>query len=50
MIFNTMVVTIPALANVGGLLLLLLYMYSVLGVFIFAATKLNNALTAHANY
>lgn len=50
MIFNTMVITIPALANVGGLLLLLLYMYSVLGVFIFAATKLNNALTEHANY
>ena len=50
MIFNTLIITIPALANVGGLLVLLLYIYSVLGVFIFAATKLNGALTPHANY
>jgi hypothetical protein len=35
-VFNTVVVTLPALANVGGLLILLLYLYSVLGVYLFA--------------
>lgn len=35
-IFETLIVTIPALTNIGGLLLLFLYIYSVLGVFLFA--------------
>ena len=35
-IFTTFIVTIPSLANVGGLLFLLLYLYAVLGVFLFA--------------
>jgi hypothetical protein len=35
-IFETLIVTIPAITNIGGLLLLLLYMFSVLGVFLFA--------------
>jgi hypothetical protein len=39
MIFNTFVITIPSLANVGGLLILLLYLYSILGVFLFATVK-----------
>lgn len=39
-IFNTMLVSIPALANVGSLLGLLLLLYSVLGVFFFAKIKL----------
>jgi Ion transport protein len=39
-IFETLVVTIPALTNIGGLLLLFLYIYSVLGVFLFAEIKL----------
>lgn len=30
-IFNTFVVSIPALANVGGLLFLFLYLYAILG-------------------
>ena len=32
LVFNTFIITIPALANVGSLLLLLLYLYAVLGV------------------
>jgi len=36
MIFTTIVVSLPALINVGSLLLLLLFFYSVLGVFLFA--------------
>lgn len=37
--FNTLLATIPALLNVGGLLFIMLYIYSVLGVFIFAEVK-----------
>ena len=32
LVFNTFIISIPALANVGSLLLLLLYLYAVLGV------------------
>lgn len=32
LIFNTFIVSLPALLNIGGLLLLLLYIYSILGV------------------
>lgn len=38
-IFNTFVVAVPALVNVGGLLFLFLYLYAVLGVFLFSAVK-----------
>ena len=50
MIFNTFIVTLPALVNVGGLLLLLLYLYSVLGVFLFADVKRNGILNDMVNY
>ena len=40
MIFNAFVITIPSLANVGGLLFLLLYLYAILGVFSFATVQL----------
>jgi len=39
-IFNTFVVTMPSLANIGGLLALLLYIFSILGIFLFADVKL----------
>jgi len=39
-IFETVLVTLPALTNIGGLLLLFLYIFSVLGVFLFADVKL----------
>lgn len=39
-IFNTFIVAIPSLVNVGSLLFLLLLLYSVLGVFFFAKVKL----------
>jgi voltage-dependent calcium channel L type alpha-1D len=32
LVFNTFIMTLPALGNVGSLLLLLLYLYAVLGV------------------
>jgi hypothetical protein len=49
-IFQTFIVTIPSLANVGSLLILLLYLYSVLGISLFATVKLQNAITVHANF
>ena len=36
--------------NVGGLLTLFIYLYSVLGVFTFAHVKFNNELNIHANF
>jgi len=49
-IFETFIITIPALVNVGGLLLLFLYLYSVLGVSLFADVKLQNTLNENANF
>ena len=39
-IFETLILLVPALINIGGLLLLFLFMFSVLGVFLFAEIKL----------
>ena len=49
-ILQTFIISIPELANVGGLLTLFIYLYSVLGVFSFAGVKLNNELNDHANF
>jgi len=43
-------VAIPSLANVGGLLFLFLYLYAILGVFLFSKVQLNGALDRHANF
>ena len=50
LIFNTFVLTIPSLANVGALLLLMWYIYGILGVFLFATIKLQDYLNVHANF
>ena len=50
-ISTTFIISIPALANVGGLLMLLLYLYSILGSFSFAFIKLGQAgFNMHANF
>lgn len=49
-IFETLMITLPALTNIGGLLLLFLYMFSVLGVFLFADVQLQSNLDIHANF
>ena len=49
-IFNTIILTIPALANVGGLLILLLFIFSILGVQTFATIKHQDNLNDHANF
>jgi Ion transport protein len=49
-IFNTIIFTIPSLANVGALMMLLLFIFSILGVQIFATVKLQDTLNDHANF
>jgi hypothetical protein len=49
-IFNTLILTIPSLANVGGLLFLLIYVYSVLGMYLFSKVKYNDALSENSNF
>jgi hypothetical protein len=43
-------VSLPALANVGGVLCLLLYIYSILGTFLFGTVKRNGALDEVINF
>lgn len=49
-IFNTFVVTLPSLANIGGLLILIIYVFSILGTFLFADVQLQMNLDQHANF
>lgn len=42
MIFDTFIITIPSLTNVGAILLLLIYIYAVLGVNLFATVSLQD--------
>lgn len=49
-IFNTIIFTIPSLANVGALMFLLLFIFSILGVQLFATVQLQSNLNAHANF
>ena len=37
LVFNTFLVTLPAMTNTGGLLFLLIYLYSIIGVTLFAS-------------
>ena len=39
-LFETIIVTLPALSNIGGLLILFLFIYSVLGMFLFGTVEL----------
>ena len=43
-IFETFISTLPALINVGGLLILLIYMFSILALNLFAQNKLHDPL------
>lgn len=42
--------SLPALVNIGSLILLIIFIYSVLGVYLFAEVKLNGELNHHANF
>ena len=49
-IYLTFLVAAPELVNVGALLFLFLYLYSVLGVFLFSEVKLQTHLDRNANF
>jgi hypothetical protein len=46
----TFMVSLPAMANLGSLLLLMILIYSIMGVYLFAEVKINGALDEHANF
>ena len=49
-IFQTFLVTLPAICNVGSLLLLIMFIYAILGIFLFADVKLNGELNENSNF
>lgn len=49
-ILNTFLLAIPELANVGALLFLFLFLFAVLGVFLFSDVRLQENLNSHANF
>ncbi len=46
----TFMVSLPALINIGTMLILVNVIYSFLGVYLFGEIKLNNELNEHANF
>ncbi len=49
-IFNTFIKSLPALFNVWILFFLVLYIYSIVGIYLFAEVKLNGILTETRNF
>jgi hypothetical protein len=49
-IFNSLVIALPAIANIGCLLLLIMYLYAILGVNLFATVKFSDTLNENANF
>jgi hypothetical protein len=50
MIFNTFVITMQSLANIGGLLLLIMYIYSIIGMIYFGEVKRNGYMGDYINF
>lgn len=48
-LFNTLIISLPAICNVGSLLFLLFFVYAVLGMNLFGRNELLNA-APHANF
>lgn len=46
----TFMISLPAMANIGSLLLLIILIYAILGVYLFAEVMLSGALDEHANF
>ena len=49
-IISTMTLSLPAMANVGALLALFLYIFSILGVFLFSEVQHSGFMSYHANF
>lgn len=50
MIFNTFVITLQSLVNIGALLLLIIYMYSVLGMILFGTQMRTGLMNDWMNF
>jgi hypothetical protein len=50
MLFNTLVISLPGLVNIGSLLFLLCFVYAVLGMQLFGKVKFGENLNEHANF
>jgi hypothetical protein len=50
LIFNTFVITLHSLANIGGLLLLFIFMYAILGMILFGNVKRNGVMNDYINF
>jgi voltage-dependent calcium channel T type alpha-1H len=50
LIFNTFVITMQSLANIGGLLLLMMYIYSIIGMIYFGEVKRNSSMSDYINF
>ena len=46
----TFMVSLPAMVNLGNLLLLIIIIYSIMGVYLFSEVKINGALNDHENF
>jgi len=49
-IFNTIIVTLPSLANVSALLMLILTIFAILGMQLFGTVKLQSTFNEYANF
>lgn len=49
-VFNTFLISLPAMANVGGLLFLIIYLYAILGVFLFGEVAITGVQTDTLNF
>ena len=50
LIVDTMIITLPSMANVGGLLLLIYYIFAILGVQLFSTIRLQDTLNRNENF
>jgi Ion transport protein len=50
LIFNTFVITMQSLANIGGLLMLIMYIYSIIGMIYFGEVKRNDNMNDYINF
>lgn len=49
-LFNTLLITLPSLVNIGGLLFLVFFIYAAMGVQLFAKVKLGELVTPTTNF
>lgn len=48
--FQTFMVTLPSMVNIGTLMILIVFIYSILGVYLFAGVKRSGDLNEYANF